>query len=560
MLKGCTPLPEEFVKLYHERGYWEDITLWEMLEASIAEHPSKAALVFNKERITYRELGERSKRLASRFAACGLCPLERVVLQLPNTPEFVQTFLALVSIGVIPVLALPAFRRTEIRHIVGAAEAVAYICPSTLGSFDFRPLGAEVQAEFGHVKFVFVAGEPGGGQIPLDPSSAAPGAPPTPGTLPPRLRPKPDEVALMLLSGGTTGLPKLIPRTHNDYVYNCKQSGRLAGFDARTVFLAALPLSHNYCLGAPGIMGVLAHGGTVVISPGTDAETVFPLVEQERVTFIASAVPLISKWLSSPLPDRTDLKSLRVVMNGGARLAPELRKRVEDRFACTFMESYGTSEGLLNQTRMDDSEEIRFLSSGKPVSPGDEVKILDEQGREVPDGEAGELVCRGPYTVRGYYNAPEANGKSFTRAGFYRMGDSVRKVNGYLYVEGRKKDLINRGGEKISCEEVENYILANEKVQSACLVAMPDDVFGEKGCVFVIPKPGATITLAELTEFLMAQKIAKFKLPERLEVVAEFPISPAGKILRRLLRERIVEALAADTAGVEKQRKDAAVG
>jgi 2,3-dihydroxybenzoate-AMP ligase len=235
-------------------------------------------------------------------------------------------------------------------------------------------------------------------------------------------------------------------------------------------------------------------------------------------------------------------------MSGGAKLAPELRRRVEQRFKCIYQESFGTAEGLLSMTRLDDPEEIRLTSSGRPISAGDEVKVVDEHGQELPDGEVGELICRGPYTVRGYYNAPEATSAAYTADGFYRMGDAVRKIGTHLYVEGRLKDLINRGGEKISCEEVENLLLAHPKITSACVVAIPDDVFGEKACAFVIPRENTALSFEELKSFLLARDIAKFKLPERLEIVRELPISPAGKILRRELRDMIARR-------IEKERK-----
>jgi 2,3-dihydroxybenzoate-AMP ligase len=273
---------------------------------------------------------------------------------------------------------------------------------------------------------------------------------------------------------------------------------------------------------------------------------VFPLIERERVTLASAAVPLVTNWLNSTVPERCDLSSLRVMQNGGARLAPALRRQVEQRFGCIFQEDFGTAEGLLSIVRLDDDDEKRFNSSGCPISPGDEIRVVDDLGRDVLDDEPGELIVRGPYTIRGYYNAPEINEQAFTADGYYRMGDVVRRRDGYVYVEGRKKDLINRGGEKISCDEVEGYILAHPGVKGACLVAMPDPVYGEKACAFVIPKPGESISFAELVEFLLSQRIAKFKLPERLEIVDEFPISPAGKILRRRLREMIVERIGAE--------------
>jgi 2,3-dihydroxybenzoate-AMP ligase len=350
----------------------------------------------------------------------------------------------------------------------------------------------------------------------------------------------------MLLSGGTTGLPKLIPRTHNDYVYNCRQSAAVAGFDPATVFMAVLPLAHNYSLGCPGVLGALAAGATVVAASDVSAEVVFPLIARERVTVISAAMPLIVNWLNSEVPQRCDLSSLAVLMSGGAKLVPELRRQVETRFRCTYQESFGTGEGLLNMTRLDDPDDIRLTSSGSPVSPADEIKVIDECGRELPDGEIGELVCRGPYTIRGYYDAPEANRNAFTADGFYRMGDAVRKIGRIVYVEGRLKDIINRGGEKISSTEVENHLLAHPRIKSACVVAMPDATFGEKACAFVIPRDDAPLVLEDIKVFLIARRIAKFKLPERLELVADFPISAAGKILRRELRRMVADKIAGE--------------
>jgi 2,3-dihydroxybenzoate-AMP ligase len=556
MLAGCTPWPDDLARAYRAQGYWQDISLWQMLAGTISRLPDKTALVYGARRLTYAELGARITQLAARFQEAGLKPLDRVVLQLPNSLEFIVVFFALIRCGAIPVLALPAHRGEEIGHFIAHSEAAVYVTVDTARGFDFRFMAAEIAARSPCLRSVFVLGEPGPGQRALSHLLAAPDLP----NAEERLRacaPSPGEVVMMLLSGGTTGIPKLIPRTHNDYVYNCRQSASVAGFGEDTVFLAVLPLAHNYTLGCPGALGAFAWGGTVVVAPDTLAETAFPLIARERVTVVSAAVPVIVNWLNSDLAGQYDFSSLRVFMNGGAKLAPELRRRVERQFRCTYQESFGTGEGLLNMTRLDDPDEIRFTSSGRPVSPGDEIRIVDAHDRDLPDGAVGHLVCRGPYTIRGYYKAPEATRAAYTADGFYRMGDAVRRVGGYLYVEGRFKDLINRGGEKISCEEVENHILAHPAVKSACVVAMPDPVFGEKACAFVIPRPGATLTLADLRAFLLEREIAKFKFPERLEIVEEFPVSPAGKILRRDLRRIIADKLAQEGAPAAAPAVDA---
>jgi len=549
MLEGCTPWPEAFAQRYRAAGYWRDITLGEMLERSMRRHPDKLAVVDGAKSATYRQLVERSEQLAVQFARLGLKSRERVIFQLSNSIELLYAFFGLLRIGVIPVMALPAHRQAELVHFARHGQAAAHFVAGRTERFDYVALAEEVQRAAPTIRVIVGAGAPGPGAVSLDALLAAEV---DDGALA-RMRGEAfadaGDVALMMLSGGTTGRSKFIPRTHNDYVYNCTQSGAVAGFGEETVFLAVLPMSHGYTLASPGMLAVLSHGGTIVIAPDTRAQTVFPLIEKHGITVVAGGVPLAVSWLASPWPERCDLSSLRVYMNGGSRLLPELRRQIEQRFGCTYVESYGTGEGLLNQTRLDDPEEIRFHSSGRPVSPGDEIKVIDPAGNELPEGAVGELAVRGPYTVRGYYNAPEATAAAFTDDGFYRMGDAVRLVGGYLYLEGRLKDLINRGGEKVSVEEVENHVIAHPSVANVCVVAMPDERYGEKACAFVIVKPDRALGFAELQEFLLGRGIARFKLPERLEVVDAFPLSPAGKVLRRELRSIIAARLEAERIG-----------
>ncbi|MBB3177626.1 (2,3-dihydroxybenzoyl)adenylate synthase [Variovorax sp. Sphag1AA] len=540
MLDGCVPWPAEAADKFRRLGLWEDITVAEMVERTMRATPGKTALIFNERRISYAELVRSSKRLAAALLDLGLKPRDRVVMQLPNVPEFVIAYLALNWLGAIPVMALRAHRHNEVRHFIRASGATAYLIPDVAGNFDYRSMAAEMAAEFPHLRHVIVAGEPAPGQRALEP--LIDGGTADDDAIAARLqaiRPAPDDVSTMLLSGGTTSVSKLIPRTHNDYVLNARLCAQAAGFDRDTVFMAILPLGHNYNLASPGILGTFHAGGTVVIAASTDIESTFASVERERVSVIASVVPLISNWLNSDVPKRFDLSSLKVVQNGGARLAPELRTRLRDQFGCTPQEIYGTAEGLINMTRLDDPEALLLESSGAPVSEHDEIKVLDDNDHEVPDGEPGELVTRGPYTIRGYYNAPAKNAEAFTPDGFYRMGDIVRKRGRHVFTEGRRKDLINRGGEKISCDEIENLIFGMPQVKVVALVGLPDPVFGEKACACVILQPGATLGFDELVTYLRQQKIASFKLPERLEIMTEFPVSPVGKILKRELRERL---------------------
>ena len=541
MLRGCVPWPEEFAQRYTDSGLWEGITVAEMVERPARRQPQKVAVVHGDVRMTYAELIRSARQLAVGLVGLGLQPQDRVVVQLPNGPEFVTLYLALNYLGVIPVMALRAHRQAEIRHFVRASGAVGYVIADRAGSFDYRPLAAEIASEFSFLRHVVVVGEPEPNQTPYRSLIANDAAD---DRLLERWRPDPRDVSTMLLSGGTTALSKLVPRTHDDYVYNARVCSEIAGFSQDTVFLAILPLGHNYNLACPGMLGVLQAGGTLVIARSTDAAAVFSGVARERVTHIAAVVPLITTWLNGALAEHFDVSSLRVVQNGGARLAPELRRRLRAELGCTPQEIYGTAEGLINMTRLTDGDDLLLQSSGAPVSEFDEIGVLDDAGNLVPDGEAGELVTRGPYTIRGYYNAETVNAEAFTPDGFYRMGDIVRKHGRYVYTEGRRKDLINRGGEKISCEEVENLIFKLAQVKEASLVAMSDPVFGEKACACVVLQPGATLTFDDVIAHLRAQRIASFKLPERLEILESFPISPAGKILKRELREIVAARIA----------------
>ena len=538
MLAGCTPWPAELALSYRAKGYWGDVSIPRLFDEMAVEAPDRIVVIEGGARTTLAGLWNDSGHLAAHFHRIGLGKGDRVVFQLPSSTAFFSTFLALLRIGTIPVMALPPHRETELIHFARFSEATALFVPQRIGDFDFRPMAEAVRMSAPTVRHIFVQGDALEGQVSLERFAVTPPEQ-SDVTAVAAIEIDANDVALMLLSGGTTALPKLIPRTHNDYVYNFYQSARVSGFGPETVLLAALPLAHNYTLGSPGALGAIALGGRVVIAPKLDCETVFALVEREGVTNIPAAVPLIVNWLNDGRLDQFNKQSLRVVQNGGARLSPELRGRLRKRLGCQFQEVYGTAEGLLNMTRLDDPDDKVLESSGAPICDDDEIKVLDPAGREVADGEEGELVVRGPYTIRGYYNAPDVNAKAFTPEGFYRMGDIVRKHGRYLVTEGRKNDLINRGGEKISIDEVENYILKHPAIRGVAVVAMSDPVFGEKACAFVTLNQNKNLTFDELKNFLLAQRIAKFKLPERLEILNEFPISPAGKILRRSLREKI---------------------
>src|SRR6185295_10570157 len=344
-------------------------------------------------------------------------------------------------------------------------------------------------------------------------------------------------------SGGTTGIPKLIPRTHNDYAYNSKTAAAVCGVTQDSVLLLALPIAHNLPLACPGIQGYLFQGGKVVLSPSMRPERIFSLIQEHRATHLKVVPALLIRLINDHAIGRFDLTSIRLIQSGGQKMQPEVRLRTHELFpGCFVQENFGMSEGMLFFVRRDDPEDVKLETCGRPICPDDEVRLVDDDGREVAAGEVGELTCRGPYTLRGYYGVPEYNAKQFTHDGFYCSGDLMRlHPSGNYVVEGRKKDLINRGGEKISAEEIENLILSHPAVQNAACVPVPDAKLGERMCACVILKSGFSLSLDQLTDFLKTKEIARFKLPEHMAVLEDFPVSTFGKVSKKALAQLVAK-------------------
>ncbi len=549
MLDGVVPFPPEFAARYREKGYWEDRALAEVFGEVFARFADRVALVTTTGSLTYAELGCRVQRLAGHLRALGLGPRDRVVVQLPNVPEFVYLYFALQRIGAIPVMALPAHRYREVKYFVELAEARAYAIPARLGDFDYVELARRIRGECPSLEQILVAAP----AAPADAVSLG-ACLDADGPLPPeelgRLAIDPDDPAVLQLSGGTTGVPKLIPRTHNDYLFNSRTAATMIDVRPDDALLVVLPIAHNLPLACPGLQGFLLASARVVLSTSVRADDVFRLIARERVTHLAVVPALLIRWINDAAVGQHDLGSVRVIQCGGQRLQPEVKRLAEQRIPqATVQENFGMAEGMLTFVRLDDPYEVRLETVGRPMCPDDEVKLVDDEGREVPDGAVGELAVRGPYTLRGYYRAPEHNARAFTPDGFYLSGDLMRRhPSGSFVVEGRKKDLINRGGEKISAEEIENLILSHPAVQNVACVPMPDPILGERTCAFVVPRSGRRPTLAELVAHLTEAGIAKFKLPERLELVDELPLSPFGKVSKVALTKRIAKTLAVEAS------------
>ncbi|MGW3968837.1 (2,3-dihydroxybenzoyl)adenylate synthase [Streptomyces ardesiacus] len=537
---------------YRAAGHWQGVTFGTRLRRTAVDHSGRVALVDGNRRWTYAELDAEADRLALGLRRLGVGRGDRVVVQLPNCAEFVLIWFGLQRLGAVPVHAMPGHRSREIGHLVRLSGAVACVIPDLHGRFDHREMMRALRAEHspdGLPRTVVVVGDPGreDGFVSFeDLRAASPAAAPVHQT-PDGAQAAPDDesgaepggTALLLLSGGTTGLPKLIPRTHDDYAYNARACAEVCALDERAVYLAVLPIGFNFTFACPGVLGTLLAGGTVVVAPDPSPQTAFALIEREGVTLTSLTPPLVPHWREEATSGAWNLGSLSVVQVGGARLPEDQARVLGPALGATVQQVFGMAEGLINLTRLDDSADLIYGTQGRPASPDDEILVVDTEGRAVPEGTAGELLTRGPYTLKGYYRAEEYNRSAFTPDGYYRTGDVVRQLpTGHLVVEGRIKDQINRGGEKIAAVEVEEQLLTHPAIAEAALVGVPDPRRGERTVAFVVcdgEAPGAREVAAHLRD----RGLAGYKAPDQVVPVPGLPLTAVGKVDKAALARRL---------------------
>ncbi|MFC6487518.1 (2,3-dihydroxybenzoyl)adenylate synthase [Nitratireductor sp. GCM10026969] len=530
--------PEELANRYREKGYWINEPLTRIPAEQRRLRPEATAVICSERHFTYAEIDILSSNLAARLAARGLGKGDTALVQLPNVAEFYIVFFALLKIGVAPVNALFSHRKLELTGYAGQIAPRVLIASRRHELFVDDGFITELRKVSPGLSLALLHDEasPDNGldhwmrTAPEESPDFSPTAP--------------DEVAFFQLSGGSTGTPKLIPRTHNDYDYSVRASAEICGLTPRTRFLCALPAGHNFPLSSPGALGIFHAGGCVVMAPNPEPLACFALIERHAVDMAALVPPAVALWLQAAPDHRDALRSLKLVQVGGASFADSLAKQVPEALGCRLQQVFGMAEGLVNYTRLDDADELVFATQGRPISPDDEVKIVGEDGREVADGEPGMLVTRGPYTFRGYYRSPEHNARVFDAEGFYYSGDVVQRTpEGYLRVVGRVKDQINRGGEKVASEEVENLILLHPDVTHAALVAMQDTLLGEKSCAFIVSH-NPDLKAPALRRHLLALGVAEYKLPDRVRLIDKMPLTAVGKIDKKTLRDQLARPAA----------------
>ena len=533
--------PEALAKQYRAKGHWRGEPLTAMLARQCELAPDAVAILCGERSFSYRELDAASSRLAGRLARHGLGVGDTALVQLPNVAEFYLVFFALLKAGIAPVNALFSHNRLELASYAEQIRPRLFIGSLAHPLFESKGRESELLTTIG-AELVLLDGDRGELGLTrwlaqLDESE------------PVKCGPTPaDEVAFFQLSGGSTGTPKLIPRTHDDYFYSVRRSNEICELGPHTRYLCALPAPHNFPLSSPGALGVFEAGGAVVLAPDPSPISCFPLIARHQINLCSLVPPAVSLWLQAAESDpsvRSQIESLALLQVGGAKLAEAVARKITPLLGCRLQQVFGMAEGLVNYTRLDDSDEKVIHTQGRPMSPDDEVRVLDEAGNPVAPGQPGALHTRGPYTFRGYYQSPAHNARVFDAEGFYCSGDLVvQAADGYMTVVGRQKDQINRGGEKIAAEEVENQLLHHPAITQAALVSMPDSAMGEKSCAFIVSTDPGLKPLA-LRKFLRERGVADFKLPDRFETLDALPMTAVGKIDKQGLRARIAQVIAA---------------
>ena len=543
-IAGVAYAPDDLADRWLAAGAWHAGTVGDALRQTARTMPDRLAYLGDERSITFRQLDEETDRLAAALLALGLLPGDRAMCQLGTTVETAIALVACFKAGIVPVCAVPQYREAEIGQLARMSACRAYIVQADLGSFDLVAFARRMMAAHPHIEHLvtvrgtteYDAAQLVGTQR-LDAARARLAG----------VAIGPGDVLSFQLSGGTTGVPKIIPRFHGEYLGHSAGWMRCFGITGDSRLVWSLPLIHNagqlYAL-----IPVLLLGVSVVLQPRVDIRRMLELVEAHRVTHALSIGPVAPQLIAYPDLARHDLSSLRhfATMSRAGSL--------EEHLGVPCSNLFGITEGLLLGAPAAAPAALRHDTQGYSGEALDEISLRAPDGTEVATGQVGELCFRGPSSLRGYVGAPDATRDGMTADGFVRTGDMMRahSVEGRLCYafEGRMRDNVNRGGEKIGCEEVEAVISRHPAVSDAKLVPMPDPIYGERGCIYVILRPDRTAPdIPELVRFVSAAGLAKFKCPERIEVVDEFPVTRVGKLDKAALRRMIAEKLAAENAG-----------
>jgi len=544
-LEGFTPYKNEDAEKYHKFRWWSGLTFGDILDRAADIHPEKEAFVDRKTRLTYGEARENTNKLAIGLMDLGIQPLDRVLVQLPNWNEFVFAYFGLQKIGAIPVLLIDRYRQLEINRLISLSGATSWIVASRYQKIDYIPIINDVLKEHPELKNVITVR---GDRDPKPFSSLErliEEAELTEDNLA-RLasrRPDPMQVAHMGPTGGTTGTPKIVPRTHNSIINGIEYCSKSWDQSCQDINLIAGPIGHDLTF-TKGFIGSIITLGKTIFLDSTDDKEICEVIEREKITSIIWVPTLGQRLIQYRDLDKYDLSSLKKMHSAGGASHPDLVKNVTEKLKMKFYNGYGATEGMTTITRTTDDIETICTTVGRPTCPFDIYKVIDKDGNELPPHTQGELVLKGPGVFTGYYNNPEENKEAFTKDGFFRTGD-VAKIDekGYITLTGRIKEMINRGGESISATQIEELISRHPDVAAVAVIPMPDPVMGERVCAYIEPRSGVQMTFDEIISFLKGQKASVLQLPERIVFIDAMLYTGAQKVDKKSLREDIEKKL-----------------
>lgn len=533
---------QKMVDEFLDKGYWTQETFFDFWDRNAREYGDREALVDSKYRLTWKEAKRLVDAIASAWAEMEIPQSARIIIQSPNSVYGFLSRIACERAGVISLTVYPYLRERELEYMVERTEATAVVIPGVYRKFDYLEMYRGLQKRFSHLKYIFLFDE----KVP----KSAPTGTYSLTTLAQERAERPiDEsllrarrldaiwdVALLTTTSGTTGLPKLVEWPTAPRV--CTSKGRVDIWDLTKDDITVAIAPH-----AGGAAGTLTYfaaplvGAKTVMLEEFSPEAALELIEKERATAIGVVPTHLVRMLDADT-SQVDLGSLRFIRSAGGYLSPQVAEEAENAFGAVITSDLGTQDmGSVSGCRVDDPKELRRRTVGRML-PGNEVRLLDENGNEVPSGEPGILYFRGPHAPAGYYRDEELTATVFDPEGWTTTGDIVKFDQGCLWILGRAKDMIIRGGQNIYPAEIEGLLNEHPKVASVAIVGYPDKEMGERACAYVIPKAGQDFTLEEMVDFLKEKKLAMFKLPERLEIVSEFPtVGDSGKVDKKALKE-----------------------
>ncbi|MBI4790652.1 MAG: long-chain-fatty-acid--CoA ligase [Chloroflexi bacterium] len=517
-------------------------TIGSVLAANLESNPDREALIFREQRYTYRQLGEQADRVAQAFVKLGIRKGDHVAVDLPNWPEFVFAYFALMRIGAAIVLVNPRYRQTELAHILRDSDSVAILLPVEFENFQYLPMMQRLRAELPDLRHVIAVGEKKdseSGVLYFDELMAHASDKPVPEA---NIDPAQD-LAFLMYTSGTTGKPKGAMVTHANFVRTTEVAVEPFGITDADVFLVLVPVTH--IIGLFCLNSAFFNRAKVILLDVFKAEPVAQLIEREKVT-AQYAVPTVFT-LELAQADRYDISSLRTGLIAGASVPAELLRRLVA-LNIQVHPQYGMTEtsGGLTTTSVDDNLVDRTETVGRAL-PGVEIKLVDDNRRPVPEAQVGEIAVKSQGLMKGYYKQPEATAAAFDGEGWFYTGDlGCRDERGYIRIVGRKKDMIIRGGYNIYPREIEDLLFTCPGVQEVAIIGVPDPVLGEKTCACIGPQPGARLTEAEIKDFCRG-KIADYKVPDYVRFVESFPLTATGKVYKAMLKEQVNQAMTMTT-------------